>query len=329
MKFHHSVVDDSDMFDRVSRSIMFGYGLTTTKSTSVSKGLADHFNVIVIGATCDSAEQRVRNCFKGDVPANVGVFGADSDMEHTTELLKKHNFTGHIIFTPEISYLRDYSYVLFAQLVQLIGKHVDRHRSGCEMHLLLPSSEILENLLGAMFEVWKTDNAKRWFFYDEQNKFSREHFASALKLEKRNRGLGFDGEFDVVLGEGEAMISAPWILDAGKTFLSYMNPREQFDNTQLHPIRIGEDFLKFDSNTLYDILSDLRTYPGISLDEDKEGPPRDICVHDSVAWKLFTGSIHPRLPYYNDGPSEDMACAGSGDGKRPKKRVVFMEEISK
>lgn len=328
MKFHHSVIDDSDMFDSVSRSIMFGYGLPTTKHTSTAKGLADHINVIVIGATCDSAEQRVRNCFKGEVPANVGVFGADSDMEHTTELLKKHNFTGHIIFTPEISYLRDYSYVLFAQLVRLIGKHVDRHRSGCEMHLLLPSREILENLLGAMFEEWKTENSKRWFFYEESNKFSRKEFDSALKLEKRNRGLGFEGEFDVVLGEGEAMIAAPWILDAAKTFLSYTNPREQFDSTQLHPIRIGDDFCKFDSSTIFDILSDLRTYPGVSLDEDKEGPPRDICVHNSVAWKLFTGSIYPRLPYYDDGHDMDMACAGGG-GKPQKKRVVFMEEISK
>lgn len=324
MKFHHSVVDDSDMFDRVSRSIMFGYGLTTTKNANGSKGLTDHINVIVVGATCDSAEQRVRNCFKGEVPANVGVFGADSDMEHTTEFLKNHNFTGHIIFTPEISYLRDYSYVLFAQLVQLVGKRVDRHRSGCEMHILLPSSEILENLLGAMFEEWKTENRHRWFFYDERNKFSRKEFESALKLEKRNRGLGFDGEFDVVLGEGESKIAAPWILDAGKTFLSYMNPREEFDRSHLHPIRLGEDFLKFDSNTLYNILSDLRTHAGVDL-EDEKSTPRDICVHDSVAWKLFTGSIQRRLPYYNDG-ADGSECGGV---KMPKKRIVFMEEISK
>lgn len=328
MKFHHSVIDDSDMFDSVSRSVMFGYGLPATKHTATTKGLADYINVIVIGATCDSAEQRVRNCFKGDMPPNVAVFGADSDIDHTTEILKKHNFTGHIIFTPEISYLRDYSYVLFAQLVALIGKHVDRHCSGCEMHLLLPSREILENLLGAMFEDWKTDQRHRWFLYEEQCKFSRKEFESALKLEKRNRGLGFDGEFDVVLGEGEAKIAAPWILDAGKTFLSYTNPREEFDRSQLHPIRLGEDFLKFDSNTLFDILSDLRTYPGISLDEDKAGPPRDICLHDSVAWKLFTGAIYQRLPYYNDGCDAGMACSGGG-GKQPKKRVVFMEEISK
>lgn len=327
MKLHHSVIDDSDMFDSVSRSIMFGYGLPTTKHASVGKGLADHINVIVIGATCDSAEQRVRNCFKGEVPANVGVFGADSDMEHTTELLKKHNFTGHIIFTPEISYLRDHSYVLFAQLVHLIGKHVDRHRSGCEMHLLLPSREILENLLGAMFEEWKTSQSHRWFPYDEQCKFSRKEFESALKLEKRNRGLGFEGEFDVDLSEGESLMAPPWVLDASKTFLSYMNPREEFDRSHMHPIRLGEDFLKFDSNTLFDILSDLRTYADADF-EDEKSKPREICLHDSVAWKLFTGSIQPRLPFYNDGDEMGMTCAG-GDGKRPKKRVVFMEEISK
>jgi hypothetical protein len=329
MKFHHSVISDTEMFDKVSRSVMFGYGLPATKTMTVSKGLADHINIIVIGATCDSAEQRVRNCFKGEVPPNVGVFGADSDIDHTNEVLKKHNFTGHIIFCPEISYLRDYSFVLFAQLIKIIGTHVDRHRSGCEMHLLLPSTDILENLLGAMFEDWKTDNDYRWFFYDEDDKFSREHATSARKLERRNRGLGLDGEFDVVLAEGEAQLAAPWILDAAKTFMSYMNPREEFDRSLMHPIRIGEDFRKFDSNTLFDILSDLKTYPGISLDEAEAGPPRDICVHNSVAWKMFIGSIRPNLPYYNDGPDEmGMACAGGGK-KQPKKRIVFMEEISK
>lgn len=327
MKFHHSVIDDSEMFDGVARSILFGYGLPATKHQTIGKALVDHINVIVIGATCDSAEQRVRNCFKGDMPANVGVFGADSDMEHTTELLKKINFTGHIIFTPEISYLRDYSYVLFAQLVALIGKHVDRHRSGCEMHLLMPSREILENLLGAMFEDWKTSQSHRWFVYGEHCKYSRKEFESALKLEKRNRGLGFEGEFDVVLGEGEALTAAPWILDAGKTFLSYMNPREEFDRSYLHPIRLDEDFLKFDSSTIYDIMDDLRTYAGADFEGEKS-KPRDICVHDSVAWKLFTGSIRPRLPFYNDGDAAGMACAGDGK-KLPKKRVVLMEEISK
>jgi hypothetical protein len=315
------------MFDSVSRSIMFGYGLPTPKHQTIGKGLADHINVIVIGATCDSAEQRVRNCFKGEVPANVGVFGADSDMEHTTELLKKINFTGHIIFTPEISYLRDYSYVLFAQLVTLIGKHVDRHRSGCEMHLLFPSREILENLLGAMFEDWKTSQSHRWFPYEESNKFSRKEFESALKLEKRNRGLGFEGEFDVDLSEGESKIATPWILDAGKTFLSYLNPREEFDRSHLHPIRLGEDFLKFDSSTLFDILCDLRTLAGVDL-EDEKSKPREICLHDSVAWKLFSGSIQPRLPFYNGGHDSEMGTACDGK-KQPKKRVVFMEEISK
>jgi hypothetical protein len=325
MKFNSDVISDSAIFERVSRSILFGYGLHVPGDKEIPKGAEPNINVIVIGVTEDSAEQRVKNCFKGTVPDNVACFGADSDIDLTNKLLKKINFIGHVIFCPEVSYLRDYPFELFAQLMGLLMKHVDAFRKGREMHVLLPSSDILECLLGAMFEEWKSANQDKWFFYDENNRYSRVNRMAALKNEARNRGLGLDGEFDQVLGEGEMRIAPPYVLDAAKTFAAYSNPNEQFDRTQMHPIRLGEDFCKFESHIIRDMLSDLHTYPGISLDEAEKQEPRAICVHESVAWKMFTGSISPRLPYYCD----DKDGSGCGGGKQRKKRTVYMEEISK
>lgn len=325
MKFHHSVIDTPQMFDKISRSIMFGYGLgVPDQDTKAVMRLSDHtINVIVIGATEDAAEQRVRNCFKGQQPDNIACFGADSDLNATQKILTQYSFSGHVIFCPEVSYLREMSFELFSQLIHMLGKHVDRHGSGCEMHVLMPSREILENLLGALFEIWKSARPQHWFFYDERNRFSRSYITSALNLEKRNRNLGFEGEFEVVLGEGEAKLSAPWILDPAKTFASYSNPREEFDRSMLHAIRLGEDFARFAPHVIRNMLDDLQSYQSV----DRVGSDRDICIHDVVAWKLFTDNIRPHLPYYNDGP--DHATCG-GDGKKmPKKRIIQMEEISK
>ena len=325
-KLSRTVFESPFVYDEVFRTILFGYGKNEARlerkvQERYGQDTPPDYNCIVIGVSAESASLRVNDVFKGNFPDNVIAIGADSDEQAMLDQLFRRPFNGHVLLTPDLEFARDYVFERIAAILKTLSYDIDnrrgRHR---DFHVMIPNSVVADNVLGALFEDWKTrlSQTNQVFVDGENPKFSRSYHHDPK--ERIKKGLGYDAEHDTV--PGEMRIAEPDILCPLKTFNCYMTANQRFDTGNLHAVRLERDFLSLPAGVLREIIRDLSP---CELDSDTRG--RIVCVDDEVLWKIFEDSICVKS-YYPDQPDYACACDSTSDGKK-KIQIVTMQQLRK
>lgn len=337
-KIGFTTFENAAMYETVTKAVVMGYGINGPVGDGVTT------NVIVFSTTEASAEARINTYLKGNSPAHILCIGLDSSEQDITDLFNKIVFSGHIIFTPELGYIKDYLYHRFAQIIEKIGHNIDHRRSLArrEAHILFPDEHISQFAMGAMFEEWKSykERIRPYAFYGETRRFGRLINNRELQARFRKENLWEDGERDddgddisltisrissssrggIQAAVESLKIAAPTVLDAMKTFLAYKTPYTHFDRQAMHPVRLGVDFHMFSLDTFTSILNELCPH----VREEN----RTVLIHDSLAWAWFQQSITHKPQRIYD---EAGVCADSGEGEssdEPEYTVITMDEIA-
>lgn len=334
-KIGFTTFENEALYETATKAIIMGYSI----NGPIGEGVTT--NAIVFSTTAGSAQARVANYMKGNVPQEILCIGLDTTEEEIVALFNKIVFSGHIIFTPELGYIKDILYHRFAQVIEKVGNNIDHRRSlpRREAHILFPDEHISQYAMGAMFEEWKNykERIRPYAFYGETRRFGRLIDNRELQARFRKENLWEDGELDddgddisptfSVSGSGRGQMrvsetmkkAAPTVLDAMKTFRAYKTRYSHFDRQSMHPVRLGVDFHMFSLDTFTSILNELCPH----VREEN----RTVLIHDSLAWAWFQQSITHKPQRIYD---EEGACdSGEGEsGIEPEYTVITMDEIA-
>lgn len=335
-KIGFTTFENEAMYETATKAIVMGYSINGPIGDGVTT------NAIVFSTTAGSAQARVANYMKGNVPQEILCIGLDTTEEEIVSLFNKIVFSGHVIFTPELGYIKDILYHHFAKVIEKIGFNIDHRRSlpRREAHIFFPDEHIQQYAMGAMFEEWKSykERIRPYAFYGETRRFGRLIDDRELQNRFRIEHLWEDGERDEDgdavptiaslgsrTGYKESMSTlrkaAPTVLDPIKTLLAYKKPYSHFDRQSMHPVRLGVDFHMFSLDMFTNILNEL--CPHVRTEN------RTVLIHDSLAWAWFQQSITHKPQRIYD---ECGVCAGdsgddTGDGE-PEYTVISMDEIA-
>lgn len=337
-KIGFTTFENEALYETAAKAIIMGYSI----NGPIGEGVTT--NAIVFSTTAGSAQARVANYMKGNVTPEILCIGLDTTEEEIITLFNKIVFSGHIIFTPELGYIKDILYHRFAQVIEKVGNNIDHRRSlpRREAHILFPDEHISQYAMGAMFEEWKSykERIRPYAFYGETRRFGRLINDRELQARFRKENLWEDGELDddgddISLtisrissssrgGIQAAMESlkkaAPTVLDAMKTFRAYKTPYTHFDRQAMHPVRLGVDFHMFSLDTFTSILNELCPH----VREEN----RTVLIHDSLAWAWFQQSITHKPQRIYDGNEFGTADSGSDSDVEPEYTVITMDEIA-